>query len=373
MAKLTILIVDDELGIRHGIKRVLKNFTVGYPFMDEDYSFETIDVESGEEAIEIVNNKEIDIVLLDNKLPGIEGVGVLDHINNLDKDIAVIMITSYASVDLAVDATNKGAYSFMPKPFTPQELKSEVESLAKHLYLKRMTAKMKKEGKEIRFKFLSVLSHELKSPINAVEGYLRLMSEKQAGDNIEDYSVMINRSLERMQAMRGLIMDMLDFTKIESGKKRQKFSETNIVELAKTAVDSVEPSIIQKNIKIHTTFPDSLKIKVDASDIEIIFNNLLSNAIKYNVENGEIYFEISKVEGRTQIIVKDTGIGLNEEEKNRLFGEFVRIKNEKTKQISGSGLGLSIVKKIVDSYYGEIIVESKPDKGSTFKISLPIK
>jgi len=203
MAKLTILIVDDELGIRHGIKRVLKDFTVGYPFMDEDYTIETIDVESGEEALEIVDNKTIDIVLLDNKLPGIEGVGVLEHINKLDKDIAVIMITSYASVDLAVDATNKGAYSFMPKPFTPQELKSEVESLAKHLYLKRMTAKMKKEGKEIRFKFLSVLSHELKSPINAVEGYLRLMNDKQLGENIEDYGVMINRSLERLQAMRG--------------------------------------------------------------------------------------------------------------------------------------------------------------------------
>lgn len=372
MAKLTVLTVDDEFGIRKGISRVLKNFTVGYPFMDEDYEFDVLDVESGEEAISFIDNQTVDIVLLDNKLPGIEGIEVLDYIKKNKPEIAVIMITSYASVDLAVDATSKGAYGFMPKPFTPQDIKAAVEGLAKHLYLKRMTSQMKQEGKEIRFKFLSVLSHELKSPINAVEGYLRIMKEKQAGDKIDDYEFMITRSMERLQAMRGLIMDMLDFTKIESGKKKQQISEINIIEIAKNAVDSIEPSSIQKNIDIELHFPDSLIAKVDASDIEIIFNNLLSNAIKYNVEGGKITFVISTMSGKVLISVKDTGIGLTESEKEKLFGEFIRIKNEKTKNISGSGLGLSIVKKIVDSYVGEITVESEPGKGTEFIILIPV-
>ena len=93
-----------------------------------------------------------------------------------------MMITSYASLDLAVKATNNGAYNFVPKPFTPQELKAAMESITKHLFLKRMTRKMQAEGKEIRFQFLSVLSHELKSPINAIEGYLQIMQDKQAGN-----------------------------------------------------------------------------------------------------------------------------------------------------------------------------------------------
>ncbi len=85
-------------------------------------------------------------------------------------DTAVMMITSYASLDIAVKATNFGAYNFVPKPFTPAELKSSIENISKHLYLKRMTRQMKEEGKQIRFQFLSVLSHELKSPLNAIEG-----------------------------------------------------------------------------------------------------------------------------------------------------------------------------------------------------------
>lgn len=372
MAKLTILAVDDEFGIRKGICRVLKNFTVGYPFMDEDYEFDVLDVESGEEAISVIDNQTVDIVLLDNKLPGIEGIEVLDYIKKNKPDIAVIMITSYASVDLAVDATSKGAYGFMPKPFTPQDIKAAVEGLAKHLYLKRMTSQMKQEGKEIRFKFLSVLSHELKSPINAVEGYLRIMNEKQLGENLNDYEYMITRSMERIQAMRGLIMDMLDFTKIESGKKKQNICEIDIVEIAKLSLDSIEPSRIQKNVSLKTDLPERFVTKIDVSDIEIVFNNLLSNAVKYNIDGGEIFFEIKNTSKEILISVKDTGIGISSEDEPKLFGEFIRIKNEKTKHISGSGLGLSIVKKIVESYKGEIKVDSVVGKGTVFTVLLPL-
>ena len=215
MEKLRLLVVDDEPGIRSGIERILRNFTVGFPFMDEDFSFEIIEAETGEKGLEEINNNLPDIILLDNKLPGIQGIEVLEEINKQKLDTAVMMITSYASLDIAVKATNFGAFNFVPKPFTPQELKSAIESISKHLFLKRMTRKLKKEGKQIRFQFLSVLSHELKSPLNAIEGYLRIMEEKQAGSNIEDYEAMISRSLIRIKGMRNLIMDLLDLTKLE--------------------------------------------------------------------------------------------------------------------------------------------------------------
>ncbi|NTW34084.1 MAG: response regulator, partial [Bacteroidetes bacterium] len=174
MQKLKLLVVDDEPGIRSGIIRILKNYTVDFPFIEDEFSYEIIEAATGEEALDLINKSQLDIILLDNKLPGIEGVEVLEYINKIKYDALVMMITSYASLELAVKSTKNGAYNFVPKPFTPTELKSAIENITKHLVLKRMTQKMHTDEKQIKYQFLSMLSHELKSPINAVEGYLRI-------------------------------------------------------------------------------------------------------------------------------------------------------------------------------------------------------
>ncbi|HEY9114952.1 MAG TPA: ATP-binding protein [Bacteroidales bacterium] len=371
MEKLKILVVDDEPGIRSGIERILRNYTVGFPFLDEDFSFEIIEAATGEAALDIINGGGIDIVLLDNKLPGIQGIEVLEEIKKKQFDGAVMMITSYASLDIAVKATNFGAYNFVPKPFTPQELKSAIENISKHLFLKRMTKKMNKEGKQIRFQFLSVLSHELKSPINAIEGYLRIMQEKQVGDNIDDYMAMIDRSLIRIKGMRGLIMDMLDLTRLESGNKTRNIQKVSVNDIAKMAVDAVLPMAIQRNIKVHFDADTELSMLTDAGELEIILNNLLSNAVKYNKEGGEVHFNIKKKGNNLVFKIEDTGIGISEENLSNLFKEFSRIKTEQTRDITGSGLGLSIAKKMVDLNNGEIHVDSTPGIGTTFTVLLP--
>lgn len=372
MKKLNVLVVDDEAGIRSGINRILRNFTVGYPFMEEDFGFELIDAETGEQAIEIINKQEIDIVLLDNNLPGIHGIEVLEYIKNKSFDIYVMMITSYASLDLAVKATNNGAYNFVPKPFTPDELKAAMEGITKHLFLKRMTRKMKEEGKAIRFQFLQVLSHELKSPINAIEGYLQIMKDKQAGDNIDAYKVMIDRSIERMKGMRSLIIDLLDLTKLESGKKTREMKKVDLSDIIRIAKDTMEPLAIQRNVKINLDDAPDMYMTADSEELEIIMNNLISNAVKYNKEGGQVYITAGKKDNKIQITVEDTGIGMTDEETATLFKEFVRIKNAKTRNITGSGLGLSILKKMVSLYDGEILVESKPDIGTKFTVLLPL-
>ena len=371
MAKLKTLIVDDEPGIRSGINRILRNFSVGYPFMDEDFDFEAIDAATGEEAIEILNSQQIDIVLLDNKLPGMDGIDVLEYINKKQMDLAVMMITSYASLELAIKATKNGAYNFVPKPFTPDELRSSIENIAKHLFLKRMTRRMQEEGKQIRFQFLSVLSHELKSPLNAVEGYLKMMQERQVGDKLDDYEKMIDRSLVRIKGMRSLIMDLLDLTKLESGKKQKELKKIDLNDVAKMAMDTMEPYAIQRNVKVNFDPVEDATLTADVEEMEIIFNNLISNAIKYNNDGGQVNVFLKPDDLNISIRVEDTGIGMSEEELSNIFQEFVRIKNQKTRQITGSGLGLSIVKKLTEEYGGDIHVESKPEVGSTFTVILP--
>jgi two-component system sensor histidine kinase/response regulator len=373
MAILKVLVVDDEPGIRSGVTRILRNFHVTYPFMDEDYTFEVFEAATGEEGIEMMERERPDIMLLDNKLPGIQGVEVLEFVRKNNFDVVVAMITSYASLDVAIRATRDGATDFIPKPFTPQELKSSIENITKQQYLKRITHKLKQEGKKIRYQFLSVLSHELKAPLNAIEGYLRMMQEKQAGDMIENYSDAIDRSLQRIQGMRNLIMDLLDFTKIRLERKEEKIQEVDLASLASGAIVTVQPYAIQMDVSINMDVRSDAVIMADPDDIEIVFNNLISNAVKYNKFGGKVDITIDGTDSEVIVIFSDTGIGMTSDDTDILFNEFVRIKNEKTRNISGSGLGLSIVKKVIGMYHGVIKVESTPGKGSVFTIRLPKK
>jgi len=281
------------------------------------------------------------------------------------------MITSYASLDLAVKATNIGAFDFVPKPFTPQELKTAMESIPKHYYLRRMTRKLHKEGKQVRFQFLTVLSHELKTPLSAIEGFLKIMQEKQAGDRIDDYQKMIDSSISRIRAMRTLIMDMLDLTRIESGKSKHELREIDLGLVAKSAIDTMMPMAIQRDVSIDYKIDTIIPYPADTEEMEIVFSNLISNAVKFNVKGGKVHFNISLMAEEVLIEVVDTGIGIAEEDIPKLFHEFSRIKNHSTKDVAGSGLGLSIVKRIIDLYHGRIEVKSRYGEVSTFSIILP--
>ncbi|NLN30729.1 MAG: response regulator [Bacteroidales bacterium] len=371
MAVLKVLVIDDEPGIRSGVTRILKDFQVTYPFMDEDYTFELFEAATGEEGIEMLENDKPDIILLDNKLPGIQGVEVLEYIHNKNYDIMVAMITSYASLDVAVKATRDGATDFIPKPFTPQELKSSIENISKQLYLRRITRRLTEEGKQIRYQFLSVLSHELKAPLNAVEGYLRMMQGMEAGDRISDYTDHIDRSLQRIQGMRNLIMDLLDFTKIRLEKKEGRIKSLDLAEVARGAIVTVQPYAIQMEVIINLEVKTEAFIEADPADMDIIFNNLVSNSVKYNKPGGRADIIIDSDDKEVIISFADEGIGISEEDIPDLFTEFVRIKSDQTRKITGSGLGLSIVKKIVQLYYGTITLDSTPNVGTVFTVRLP--
>ena len=371
MAVLKVLVIDDEPGIRSGVARILNGFHVTYPFMDEDYTFSVSESATGENGLLKLELERPDILLLDNKLPGMQGVDVLEHVRKKNYDVVVAMITSYASLDVAIRATRDGATDFIPKPFTPQELKASIENITKQQYLKRITRKMNNEGKKIRYQFLSVLSHELKAPLNAIEGYLRMMQGKQEGEKVEDYTEHIDRSLQRIQGMRNLIMDLLDFTKIRLERKDGKIEKVDLAVIASGAIVTVQPYAIQMEVTFNLIVRSDAVIMADPSDMEIVFNNLISNAVKYNKTGGKVEIIIDSTQTEVIVIVADTGIGINLAETENLFAEFVRIKNEKTRNITGSGLGLSIVKKVVELYNGSVNVDSTPDIGTTFTIRLP--
>ena len=367
---LKVLIIDDEQGLRYGIARSLRNFSFIPPDSDEEISFQADEAGTGAEALAKLSKNEFDIALIDYKLPDMTGIDILNVIAEKKYALLSIFITAYASLDVAVCATKNGAYDFLAKPFSPEELKNSVRKAASRIILQKKAKKLESEKKLIRFEFLSVLSHELKAPLNAIESYLRIMDSKISGEMIENYDKMIKRSLERIEGMRKLIFDLLDLTRIESGQKQRSLSAVNLVEIALKSIETYASMASDKGVHAVLNSEKEVMINADAGEIEILFNNLISNAIKYNKNHGDVTISILKKNDQAIIIVEDTGIGFKEEEKAKIFKEFVRCKNEFTQGIEGSGLGLSILNKLVKLYDGEIKVESQFGKGSKFIITL---
>jgi two-component system, sensor histidine kinase and response regulator len=370
METLQILVVDDEPGMRLAVGRALRDFTLHVPDVNIDVDFAVEEAESGEQALEKIAAAPPHIMLLDYKLPGITGLEVLEQALPQHRDMVVVMITAYASLETAVTATKRGAYDFLAKPFTPEELKSTIRKAAGQVILTRQARKLAREKRQVRFQFISVLAHELKAPLNAIEGYLNIMADRSAGNDPAVYENMVGRSLVRTEHMRKLIMDLLDMTRIESGHKKRELAEVDLAETAQAAMETVKAEAENRKISVVLHADKPVKLVADRGEMEIVLNNLVTNAVKYNKDGGRVDIWLTAKAGETGIKVTDTGIGMSKEEAARLFGEFVRIKNEKTRNILGSGLGLAIIKKIAQLYQGEVAVESKVGEGSTFIVTL---
>jgi signal transduction histidine kinase len=319
-----------------------------------------------------MNEKKYDLLLLDNQLPGMLGVDLLQKMHDSNKAVLTIMITAFASIETAITATKHGAYDFLTKPFTPQELKDAVFKAAKHFILTETTRKLVEDKKKIRFQFISVLSHELKSPIAAVSNYLKLMEKKIAGDDIGSYHEFISRSQIRIKDMEKLIFDLLDLTRIESGEKKRQLAEVRFDEIIKETLENFSEDMKKKQLTLEFEADETL-ITADATELSIISNNLISNAVKYNREGGKVTVKLHNRPDEVVFSVRDTGIGIAEKDMEKLFKEFSRIKTEETVNISGSGIGLSTVKKIISLYEGNTDVKSKQGEGTVFSVVLKKK
>jgi len=367
---LNILVVDDELGMRHGAERALRGFVIDLPDIDGDVGVAIRTASSGRELEEKLAAGPADILLLDHKLPDTTGLEILDQLSKRSLDLLTIMITAYASLETAVTATRRGAYDFLAKPFTPEELRGAVRKAARHLILQRQARRLAEEKRQVRFQFISVLAHEMKAPIAALEGYLHMIEERSLGDELAAYDRMISRCLLRTDGMRKLISDLLDLTAIESGQRQRTLTCVDVLEVARQAADNFRAEAEQRGIGIEVHVPAGLTLQADRTEMDMIFNNFVSNAVKYNRDKGRVLVSAVAEGDMIRVTVEDTGIGMTPDECKKLFSDFSRIKNEKTRHVLGSGLGLSTVKKLATLYGGEVSVRSQPDVGTAFTITL---
>ena len=483
-----ILIVDDEKGLLSGTKRLL-----------ESEGYITYATESGLEGLELARQNELDLALIDLKMPDMNGIEVLKEIKKIQPNTVCFIATAFASYDTAIESTKLGAYSYIPKPFTPEELihqlergyekrlmileaerlkKEREERLLEVAYektrlrtiinsinegvlvvnkggelvlfnssavkfldlnelyigdvildilpsqisglikkyiesddylpnsystqidlrtnrelcieatcspvpdtngklagivtvLKNITEQVKYE--EIKSQFVSMVAHELKAPVAAVTGFIKLILDDSITKSKVQEKDYLNRSYTRLQGLIAMVNDLLDISRMELKNKQREIKELDIIPLINSVIEFMEFELKKKNIKVEFNVNTSCTIlKADQNELNRLFTNILSNGIKYNKDNGSIKIDVNRSGTYLVIKIEDTGIGLKPEEKKKLFQEFYRAKNEKTQNISGTGLGLSIVKRIIDSYNGKIEVDSEYGIGTNFIIYFPI-
>ncbi|MGB9600749.1 MAG: sensor histidine kinase, partial [Myxococcota bacterium] len=312
------------------------------------------------------------IALIDLKMPGISGHELIERISKLDKDIVIIVITAYASIENAIEAMQKGASDFLPKPFTPDELRFAIKKAADKRELILQKIRALKEKREMEENYLSFVSHQLKSPLSAAQQLLYLLEEGEYRIDPEVLSI-IKRANNRIGEANKLVNEWLFVSRLERSGFTQELIETDIISLINAEIDRFQESLYQNGIQLIKEFPNSVHIITDPTCFSMIISNLISNAIKYNKKNGKIFIRVRDKNDKIQIEVEDTGIGIKPEYIPRLFSKFFRVRDEKTRDIEGTGLGLVIVKRIVDEHKGDIQIVSEIDRGTKFIITLPKK
>ncbi|MCX7943791.1 MAG: hybrid sensor histidine kinase/response regulator [Deltaproteobacteria bacterium] len=356
---LNIVVVDDDPAIRHVCYSILKKNFVN-----------VITFDNGLDALSHIKENYTDIVLVDLKMPKMDGHELIGKITELDKDIVIIVITAYASIENAIEAMQKGVSDFLPKPFTPDELRLAIKKAADKRELIIQKAKALKEKREMEENYLSFVSHQLKSPLFAAQQLLYLLEE---GDyNIEaDVLSIIKRANKRINEATKLVNEWLLVSRLEKSGFSGNFTETDVIGLINSEIERYNEQIQAKDIKVYKEMPEYFNVETDPSAFSMVISNLISNAIKYNKKGGKIFIRVNEIGEYLKLEIEDTGIGIDKEYIPRLFSKFFRIRNEKTKNIEGTGLGLVIIKKIVDEHNGSIEVESEEDKGTKFTILIP--
>jgi len=229
-----------------------------------------------------------------------------------------------------------------------------------------------KQLDEMKSDFVNMVAHELRGPLTAIRQQNSVVLEGLAGPVQERQHDLLSRGIKKIDTLLELINDLLDMARIEAGKHVQLRIPINVGRIIEETIALMRPRAEEQRITLAFSCQEMKTIQADPKGIEEIFNNLLTNAINYTPNGGHVSVTCRCMGEYMEIKVSDTGVGIPTSEIPKIFDKFYRVKDSRTRQVMGTGLGLSIVKGIVDAHQGTIDVESIPDKGTTFRILLPV-
>ncbi len=485
-----VLVVDDERDIRDGVERLLSRM-----------GCRVSKASSGEDGLEHLKTEPAWVVLLDLKMPGMDGLEVLPIIKRDHPEAMVIVITGFATVETAIEAMKSGAYDFIPKPFNPDQLRITVGRAIERRRLSEETERLERERQRtlldldteksrtrtiikalpfgvvvttpdskvalmnpafchlvdlpgdavvgkllwdyvpdqelcdmvaeisandcdsqpgdwshefatqggryllargtrieseegdclgavlvlvdlsafkaldaVKSEFVAKVSHELRSPLSTIYLQLSLLAgDAQTGQDAESRHLLV-RAKEKTEGLISFVRDLLDLSRLESGGPIREPVPVSLEDILKEVVESIKPQTDAKQQKISLNLPGFKlpTLQADPGALESVFTNLVTNACKYTLEGGDIFVSAERDGDHLLVHVRDSGIGIAPEKQDMVFEKFYRIKNEHTRYVTGTGLGLPIVKSILDKMGAEISLKSTPGQGSTFTVKIPL-
>ena len=352
-----VLVVDDDQVVLESCQAILSG---------PGYDVET--AQRGDEALEMVEKKCFEVVLIDLKMPGMPGMALLERIRELSPETINIIITGFATVETAVEAMKMGAFDYVCKPFGPDELEIVVRRALDNKALREAAEQAERESEQ----FILRVYHQLKSPVGIIQGYIDNLL-RGAPSQEEERNVILQRCLRRAQALGQSLEDLLSLSRMKTGRLKPNLEWVSLHNALQRAVEGWDARAGDRNIELGLNLARDLpSIWADRTQIEHMFANLVDNALRYNRADGKVEIKTSLNRGEVRIDVADTGVGIEARDLPRIFDEFYRCQNEETRMNRGSGLGLSIVREIVAAHGGRIDVQSVVGQGTTFSIWLPL-
>jgi signal transduction histidine kinase len=335
---------------------------------------------TGQETLALwTAGKKYDLIILDLLLPDADGIQLLQRLRQTNDESAVVMLTGMGGIKSAIAAVQKGADGYIEK----QDL--SVGGDATEFFYALEQAMERRDGivaqkqlQQVKADFYSMVTHDLRNPTGVITLSVSMMLEEEAGPLTADQREYLNLIRSSAERLTSLINDYLDYAKIDAGYLRLEPGETDLCDIVRAAVHLTE---LQARARQQTLIVDlplqPLMAWADAERMKQVFDNLLSNAVKYTPEGGQISVRLSEdpQSGQAVFRVRDTGRGIPRDQLPALFTKYHRVPGQATRGIRGTGLGLLIVKEIVEAHGGNVQVESEgiPGKGTTFTIRIPLR
>jgi two-component system, sensor histidine kinase and response regulator len=381
----SILIVDDDVALLLALPQAL------YLRMD-GMKVDTSD--SAQEALGLIQEHDYDAIISDIKMPGMDGLVLLEKIKELRPETPTLLITGHGEENLAIQALRGGAYDFIQKPIErdylvaalqraiqTHQLRRQVieQQLALERYAQSLEQKVQERTQELveanaaKDEFLSIASHELKTPLASLKGMTQLLRRRLERNASIDVANLMNieRSIRRMEV---LVKDLLSTSLIETGVFVLQRQGCDLIALCR---DVIEEYKIGAGPDVPLTFEapnEPIEVEMDVDRISQVILNLLSNARKYSSAEATITMTLQRAGDTSILSVRDRGVGIPAEMLPHIFERFYRVPGVEVQTGSGIGLGLGlyISNKIVERHGGHIEVQSMPGEGSTFSVILPL-
>jgi signal transduction histidine kinase len=370
-----ILVVDDEAGIRAGCQRVL-----------QPQGYAVTVAASLREGREALATGQYAVVLLDVMLPDGQGIELLGSMLEMDPDVVPVIITGYATVELAVEAIRRGAYDFISKPFAGDVLLLAVNRALEKRALSRETRRLRAVEAEaaeraraqaeaerllaFKSKFAYTVAHELRAPVAAAQSLLRVLRGGLVGEITAEQGEILGRLERRLDSLLALINDLLHLAASKTVREETALGAVSVQEVLEAVLRRLGPEAAEKGLQVTVDAPaEELLVCATEEGLERILANIIGNAFKYTPEGGAVRVTVAGGEEAT-VTVADSGIGIPPVALAQLGEEFYRAPNAKQSGISGTGLGLSIVRQHLEHCGGRLAIESEEGVGTTVTVRL---